>query len=426
MTCARLPRRLLVVWGLFILYGTTIPFDLAPSVEVARSGWAAAHKIPWQDPQGGLPSIPDAVANVLLFLPWGFLMGLVRAARGRGALDGLVVGAISALTLSLTVEFLQLFSSLRTTSATDLVTNTTGGLLGAAVGWWTAEPFRRRVEPWFDATLVARPWVLLAGGCVLGVWLHAASPFDVSLDVGDLKSSIKSLRPIPFGPPLRGETPDQPWHRHAPVLVAWALLGGMFAIAAARERRPAVFFAVTFAIVVASVGEGIQLLLRSRVTDATTILLAAVGAGVGASLAFRLPETSRLRAALIGWLVAMLIAGLSPWSFRSPSEGEFEAWRLLPFVYYFLRTDVYALADAIESLLLYLPLGVLLRLADPGVPGLRVVALGGLVGLAVEVCQVFLPRTPDVTDVALGALGAGLGAWLVGWARARTAAAPAA
>lgn len=424
MTTARLPRRLLIVWGLFIVYGTTIPFDLAPSVEVARSGWEAAHKIPWEDPQGGLPSIPDAVANVLLFLPWGFLVGLLRSSRGGGWLDCVVVGAFSALALSLTVEFLQLFSSLRTTSATDLVTNTTGGFVGAAVGWAAADPVRRRVEPWFDATLVARPWVLLAGACVLGVWIHAASPFDVSLDVGDLKASVKSLRPVPFGPPLRGETPDQPWHHHAPVLVSWALLGGLFAIAARRERRPGWFFAVAFAIVVAAVGEGIQLLLRSRVTDATTVFLAAVGAGLGASAAVRLPEGSRLRAALVAWLVAMLIAGLSPWSFRSPSENEFEAWRLLPFVYYFIRTDVYALADAIESLLLFLPLGALLRLANPAIPGARVLLLGGLVALTVETCQIFLPRTPDITDVALGALGAGLGAWILAWARARTAAAP--
>jgi glycopeptide antibiotics resistance protein len=79
----------------------------------------------------------DVIANVLLFLPFGYLFVASHPRRGYLLLLG------SAAAVSLTAESLQLLSPARYPSATDVVVNTGGALLG---GWlrhrharWMAE-----------------------------------------------------------------------------------------------------------------------------------------------------------------------------------------------------------------------------------------------------------------------------------------------
>lgn len=64
--------------------------------------------------------------NVLLFVPFGFIVSLIRFKRGRRAcLNTVVFGFI----FSMTIETLQLFN-LRTTDVDDVLTNTVGAFLG--------------------------------------------------------------------------------------------------------------------------------------------------------------------------------------------------------------------------------------------------------------------------------------------------------
>lgn len=79
----------------------------------------------------------DVIANVLLFLPFGYLFAASHPRRGWLLLLG------TAAAISLTAESLQLLSPARYPSATDVVVNTGGAFLG---GWlrhrharWMAE-----------------------------------------------------------------------------------------------------------------------------------------------------------------------------------------------------------------------------------------------------------------------------------------------
>ena len=56
--------RLLLLWGLFILYGTTIPFDFSTSPAEASGKLQAALATPWRG-----ASRKDVVGNVLLLRP---------------------------------------------------------------------------------------------------------------------------------------------------------------------------------------------------------------------------------------------------------------------------------------------------------------------------------------------------------------------
>ena len=70
----------------------------------------------------------DVVANVLLFLPLGFLFRLARRAEFRhSTLTVLWVGAL----LSMAIESAQLFERTRYTSVLDVTTNALGAWLGA-------------------------------------------------------------------------------------------------------------------------------------------------------------------------------------------------------------------------------------------------------------------------------------------------------
>ena len=402
------PRILLVAWGLFIVYGTTLPFDLTPSADTVAEGWRSAHKIPWADPSGGFPSVPDAVANVLLFLPWGFLIGLGRAERRRTAGATILLGGVSALVCSLSVEFLQLFSTSRTSSATDLCTNAVGGTLGAALGWVAGTRYRLAVGPWLRDRLRRDPWSVLAGAIAAGALLWAVAPFDFTLDVGDVKSSLKSLRLIPFGPPLRGAAPPLDPAKLLASLLAWIPIGGVFALTArngllSRRTMAGAVFGLAVAV------ELVQLLIASHATDATSVFLFCVGGAIGWGWVTARPTVKPRAwagAGLAIWTAATLVAGFSPWQFASPDFAAYGPERFLPFIYYFLRTDVHALGDAVAQILLYLPLGLL---ADK-----RAVLVGAVVAAAVEGGQRFVVgRVADVTDVALGILGAGAGTWLV-------------
>jgi VanZ family protein len=112
------------------------------------------------------------------------------------------------------------------------------------------------------------------------------------------------------------------------------------------------------------------------------------------------------------------VDGLAPWSFAWPDLAHYTWLRVLPFIHYFLRTDVYALADAVLQALLYLPLGALLAARPRGVSLAASAAAGLGVAALVEAGQVFAAgRVADVTDAAVGGAGAAVGAWI--WRRAQ-------
>jgi hypothetical protein len=102
---------LLALWALFIVYGTILPFDLRFNMGTLSHGLAMANKYPWRVAGGGFPPTADLITNVLLFLPWGLLIGIHRR-RGNWQLrQTLGYGLSTALAMSAAVEFLQLFSS---------------------------------------------------------------------------------------------------------------------------------------------------------------------------------------------------------------------------------------------------------------------------------------------------------------------------
>ena len=70
----------------------------------------------------------DVARNVLLFVPFGYSF-----ARSAGASAPWLLTALSAAAVSIAAEALQVFSTTRYASATDVVSGIAGALTGA---WW--------------------------------------------------------------------------------------------------------------------------------------------------------------------------------------------------------------------------------------------------------------------------------------------------
>jgi len=89
---------------------------------------------PWKDLSYHRPDYSDIVINILGFLPFGFCFFLHRCSlRPNQKIANVLLVVLAGATVSLAIEVIQAWLPNRTSSVTDLLTNTTGTLLGVAL-----------------------------------------------------------------------------------------------------------------------------------------------------------------------------------------------------------------------------------------------------------------------------------------------------
>ncbi len=74
------------------------------------------------------------IANILLFVPWGFLMFITLYTIERSTLQTYVLTILIGLSLTLAIEAWQYFLPSRVADVNDVIWNTTGAMLGAFAG----------------------------------------------------------------------------------------------------------------------------------------------------------------------------------------------------------------------------------------------------------------------------------------------------
>jgi glycopeptide antibiotics resistance protein len=85
------------------------------------------------------------ILNILLFMPWGFLMFITLDHGDRPALQSYVMTFLFATGLSLAVEAWQYFLPTRVTDINDVIWNASGAVLGAIFGH-----LRKRIRVAFE------------------------------------------------------------------------------------------------------------------------------------------------------------------------------------------------------------------------------------------------------------------------------------
>ena len=110
-------------------------------------------------PLSGKRQVLDFILNVLFYAPLGASGCLAVRRRGYGALAAAVLG----FALSLTIEWLQLWTPSRFGNLTDLTSNTLGAVSGAALAYvadrWSWLPRAHQDSLW---TMTPSAWLLLS------------------------------------------------------------------------------------------------------------------------------------------------------------------------------------------------------------------------------------------------------------------------
>ena len=397
-----------MIFTVFILYGTTLPFDFTSGLAGARYKLEHLPLNPLISPDTGRrDSILDVVQNVLLFVPFGIL----GIASGRGDRKLVRLAAVTALGagLSVCVEGLQLFSPVRVTSVGDVTADTLGTLAGGVAALVGQAGSRRALRSVRQAgvTDVEEFYPLMVFALLLCV--AAWEPFDVTLDVGTAISRIRSLHhdPWQYGGVLTDEGVE---------LLRYVLFGGLLAswLAALRRDHPRRQAAVLGGLV-AFVLEGGQFFISSRMPGLEDAVVHATGATIGAALALAPARFPRPTA----WLACLVVAtgigsglqSLSP--FEIAATPRFRQW--IPFMNHYSHTTFDGLSHVIEMALIYFPLGFCLPRLPPAAkhPTIWAVGLTILLAVPIEWMQGWIVgRYPDVTDIAIGACGAWFGVWV--------------
>jgi glycopeptide antibiotics resistance protein len=131
-----------------ILLGAVTAVIVAVTVWMAGKSYANLDPIPFDDIRylarrlGNRPIsthilaviVVPMVANVLLFVPWGFLVFILLFTADRPTLQTYVLTILLGLSFSLVIEGWQYFLPSRVADINDVIWNTSGTILGALLG----------------------------------------------------------------------------------------------------------------------------------------------------------------------------------------------------------------------------------------------------------------------------------------------------
>ena len=414
----------------FVIYGSLVPLDFQPRpLSEALNSFSAIRYLDL-----GIGSRADWVANILLFIPLSFLLlGVFWPRQGIGIrlLVSLLVSLL-CLMLSIGIEFTQLFFPPRTVSQNDILAEGIGTLIGIAAWWWKGD----EIAAWI------RHWRSLRGGANIALrllWVYLfvlfgynLLPLDLTISPVEIYHKWRDGKVIllPFGFYVKDNA--QLAYNLLTDIALWIPVSFLWIMSGRKSRRQA----WVWAVVTASILEGLQLLVYSRVTDVTDILTAMIGAGAGVWLSRywhakdqQAEQTGSYKVqwlgvvGLLAWLIALAVIFWYPFDFnldRAFLRGRVEMFDRVPFHSYYYGTEFRAVTEVLHKVVFFAPLGILLAVIGLPIshPSFRrlffLFALAAMLMTAVviELGQVALPdKLPDSTDIVLECLG-GLGGYL--------------
>ncbi|WP_296901218.1 VanZ family protein, partial [Thiohalocapsa sp.] len=410
----------------FVVYGSLVPLewrDVPFDQAVARFASIGFLDL-------GAASRADWVANIVLYVPLGFLAcAALFGLRAHGALAWIGATTVFAacVAVAVAVEFLQIFFAPRTVSLNDLLAETIGSAIG--VGLWLFGRWRVvRLALGFASG--GRPSVLAALGVFVMAYVALSLfPYDFVVSSDELAAQLASGNHAW----LAGGC-DQ-WLRCLAVwtaeLLAIAPLGLLLTLL--YPRWPWVWFA----LIGAGAGlvlEPLQLLLVSGKAQGLSVLLRGAGTLLGAfcgrlllTLDLALAVTLVRRA--VPWLAVPYLAALTglsgwwagPWLPASRALARLGDLGWVPFYYHYWTSEPVAMASLLSQLAMYMPVGVAVwawrwngRRRSPSVWPAPALALG--LALVVEAGKLFAPGArPDPTNLLIAPAGAWLAQAMAGW-----------
>lgn len=416
---------LLLAWAVFIIYGSWVPLNFQP--QDPAEIWAALWQ--WSAWDSLRTQRIDTAVNVLLTVPLGFGLALLWVdPRTRASLLVRMAIVLLVLPLSLLVEYGQGFLPGRSESLGDVIAQTIGTVLGLVLHVGIGP----RVRAWLIALSSAidtqSRLTHLLYGYLAALLLFAIMPLDLTLDVGELYHKWRDGRVILL--PFSGmhETAAEIIYDLSTDILLWVPVGALWRLNVPQRTLGSI---VLHAVLLALAIECTQLLVLSRISDVTDVLLSAIGALLGALAVPYLQRASESgrgalhriwKIGLFVWLVVVVMIYGFPFDVQWSQRGWpafVDAFTRIPFITYFQRHEFGALNEILRKLLVFLPGGLFARLwltSTTKTPSRMALVWLALLSLLLEAGQVLLPdRVAELTDALLATLGAILGWRLGGW-----------
>jgi VanZ family protein len=394
---------------LFIIYGSLVPLTTRSlSWDRAVDRFAIV-----MSRQPEIASKSDWAANVLLFVPLGFLAaGAIGVDRKRPLLQVALIPLMTAL--SAAIEFAQLWFPDRNSSINDVAAESIGGAVGVGAWLWFGQAATARLRAAW-AWLGPGDWAAkaLPAYLLFLVFVHGM-PFDLTLSPLQIKKKYDNGREIDAEathtphialaprPALVGEKTLQNVAYFLPVGALLAALPGVrWRSADAAGRVLVCGFAIAGAI------ETVQLFVLSCGTYASDVLCAGLLVLLGWWLTVRVRpmSTSTWMALAATWTAALVLVFWSPFDALDAPWQRFE-W--MPFADYVAGNYIAGFNRIINKTVVFAPLGFAIHRARKG-PSWSAWVVGVAVAVAVEIGQAAFTEHPaSISDVILGAVGTGI------------------
>jgi glycopeptide antibiotics resistance protein len=420
-----------VLYLAFIFYGSLVPLHYV-ALPFNEAIERFSH-IPYL--QLGIRSRADWVANILLFIPFAFLLCALSFRPGATALNLVLAGVIwlFCAALAVSIEFTQLYFPQRTVSINDIIAETSGAMLGIIL-----YSFRGRQLKQFLASLAlirgqASVVTYLLIGYVAIFILYNLLPLDLTLSPVELYKKWREGRIVLL--PFSG-------YRGSAAEIGYAVLSDILlwcpiAVLLYLQQQQAGIRLYSKVLLLALLLEFCQLFVYSRVTDISDVLCALIATWLSITLLRWWQQkpasetdttTVQLKHGLL-WSLAILAYSLFvsilfwypfnfnfDWAFINQRLQVAQGKVLLESLYF--GTEYRAITALLQKLLVFFPLGVLLALFQCKLSlrwqqqTLQIVGSIYVISLALlcEAVQLALPgKTVDITDAILQIGGAAAG-----------------
>ena len=173
----------LIVYLLLLIYGTLFPLS---ELQALSKDWNEIIN----DILTAKISRADLITNSLIYIPLGFLSFQLLS---KSPWLNVIIASFIAISLSFTLEFIQLYLPSRTSAISDLILNSTGGFIGSMIALsisdksYTGHRVQALKNHLFDDNKYSN-----AGLLVIFFWcMSQLMPLVPSLDWGFFKNSLK-------------------------------------------------------------------------------------------------------------------------------------------------------------------------------------------------------------------------------------------
>ena len=185
---------LLISYVLFIIYSTVVPFNFVLSWKMFSQRFLKIDWIPFYG-KYRLISRADVIANIIFFIPLGILLGLQKILsnyRNFTLREWLVILGLG-FSISSAVEFLQLFTIDRHTSLTDILTNSSGTLLGAGIILVIYLKFHLQIKAILQRLFFEKPEMSIAAVLFIFIGLSYSLHFTYQLNIASILNNFQQL-----------------------------------------------------------------------------------------------------------------------------------------------------------------------------------------------------------------------------------------